>query len=94
MSEQYAILSRVIADENGHPVKGSKAVWKDQLKKRYPGPTAQVVTDILPTDWKADTVILDAMFFINCKPLRNTRTIVITQCFYSTDSYSHTIRHK
>ena len=89
MSEQYAILPRVIADENGHPVKGAKTVWKDQLKKRYPGPTAQVVTDILPTDWKADTVILDAMFFINCKPLRNT-----TQCFYSTDSYSHTIRHK
>ena len=75
MSELYAILPRVIADENGHPVKGSKAVWKDQLKKRYPGPMAQVVTDILPTDWKADIVTLDVMFFFNCKPLRNTRII-------------------
>ena len=91
MSEQYAILPRVIADENGHPVKGSKAVWKDQLKKRYPGPMAQVVTDILPTDWKADTVILDAMF----SSLSEIHVLlVITQCFYSTDSYSHTIRHK
>ena len=75
VKEQYSLYPRAIADENGRPVKGLKSVWKDKLKKRYPGPTAQVVLNMLPNQWKADAVILDAMFFINCKPLRNTENI-------------------
>ena len=74
--EQYSMYPRAIADENGHPVKGVKSVWKDKLKKRYPGPTARVVSNVLPSEWNADAVILDAMFFINCKPLRNTETMM------------------
>ena len=75
VNEQYSLYPRSIADENGYPLKGSKSVWKDKLKKRYPGPNTQVVLDLLPTPWKPDAVILDGMFFINCKPLRNTTTI-------------------
>ena len=77
------------ADENGYPLKGSKSVWKDKIKKRYPGPNTQVVLDLLPTQWKPDAVILDGMFFINCKPLRNTTTITDYSA-YLTGSFYHT----
>lgn len=70
--EQYSMYPRAIADEMGYPVKGSKSIWKDKLKKRYPG---QVVLHTLPSQWKPDAVILDAMFFLNCKPLHNIGTI-------------------
>ena len=72
VKEQYSLYPRAIADENGHPVKGLKSVWKDKLKKRYPGPTAQVDLNMLPNQWKADAVI---MFFINCKPLWNNENV-------------------
>ena len=84
MSEQYAILPLVIADDNVRPSKGSKAVWNDQLRKRYPGTVTQVVTDILPTDWKADSVLPDSIFYINYKPLRNTQTISYYSIFIAT----------
>ena len=71
--EQYSMYPRAIATEMGYPVKGSKSVWKDKLKKRYPG--QEVVIDVLPSQWKAEAVILDAMFFINTKPLRNMVTL-------------------
>lgn len=58
--EQYSVYPRAFADENGHPVKSSKSIWKDQLRKRYKGPIAQVVSEMLPTKWTADAVILDA----------------------------------
>ncbi len=69
--EQYSLYPRAIADEDGYPIKGVKSVWKDKLGKRYPGPDIQVVMGSLPDQWRVDTVILDAMFFLNYKPLRN-----------------------
>lgn len=74
-NEQYSQYPRAICDENGLPQKGTKSVWKDKLKKRYPGPNMQVVFDMLPSQWIPDAVILDGMFLINCKPLRTTATI-------------------
>ena len=60
-NEQYSPLPRAIADENGYPHKGSKATWKDKLKKRYT--TEPVVLDNIPQGWMPD-VIIDAMFLI------------------------------
>jgi len=74
-SEQYSLYPRAIADETGSPVKGSKSVWKDKLRKRYSG-TTPVVIDTLPSQWNPDATIIDGMFLINCKPLRQTETII------------------
>ena len=73
--EQYSLYPRAISDEEGCPLKGAKSVWKDKLGRRYQGPDVQVVMGSLSKQWKADTVILDGMFFLNCKPLRNVTSI-------------------
>ncbi len=70
--EQYSVYPRAIADERGNPNTGSKSVWKDKLRKRY---VNQVIMDALPQGWSPDIIIVDAMFIINCKPLRNNRSI-------------------
>ena len=71
--EQYSPHPRAICDENGLPLKGSKSVWKDKLKKRYSEP--QVVFEVLPRGWIPQAVVFDGMFLINCKPLRSIGTL-------------------
>ena len=71
--EQYSIFPRAIVDENGHLRKGVKATWKDKIGKRYE--QLKVVTNFLPQGWTPETVVFDAMFLINCKPLRNSSAI-------------------
>ncbi len=73
--EQYSLYPRAITDEEGCPLKGAKSVWKDKLGRRYPGPELQVVMGSLPQQWNPDTAVLDGMYFLNCKPLRNVTSI-------------------
>ena len=71
--EQYSILPRAIADENGGLRKGVKAIWKDKIGKKYQ--QFDVVTNTVPSNWLPEIVVFDGMFLINCKPLRTTKTI-------------------
>ncbi len=73
LPEQYSLYPRALCDENGLPLKGSKSLWKDKLRKRYSKP--QVVFETLPNGWIPQAVIIDGMFLINCKPLRSTATL-------------------
>lgn len=73
--EQYSIYPRAIADDDGCIRKGVKAVWKDKNSKRYSDTHMGVILNTLPLGWVPDMVVMDGMFLINCKPLRNTTTI-------------------
>ena len=72
--EQYSILPRAIADEDGNPHKASKSNWTDKLHSRYRSTEPPVFTNMIP--WLPQSVIIDAMFLINTKPLRRTTTIL------------------
>ena len=71
--EQYSILPRALADENGYPHKANKSHWTDKLQQRYQLAEPRVFTNQLL--WIPQAVIIDAMFMINTKPLRRTATI-------------------
>ena len=78
-NEQYSTYPRAICEETGAPHKGSKAVWTDKLEKRYSTKTCEstpVITHVLPRGWVPEVIILDAMFLIQCSPLRQTMTIM------------------
>ena len=66
-----------LCDEHGTPRKGSKAAWTDKIEKCYTSQTCQSmpVTHFFPVVWVPEVVILDAMFLIQCNPLRQTMTI-------------------
>lgn len=68
-----------LCDEMGIPHKGSKAIWTDKLEKRYTTQMCEstpVIMNALPSRWVPEVVILDAMFLIQCSPLRQTMTIM------------------
>ena len=71
--EQYSVLPRALADEDGYPHKASKSHWTDKLQQCYQFTEPMVFMNHLP--WVPQTVIIDAMFMINTKPLRRTMTI-------------------
>ena len=79
--EQYSAFPCAICDENGAPRKSSKAIWTDKMEKRYSNQTCQInrqcmpVVHFLPTEWVPEVVIMDAMFLIQCNPLRQTMTL-------------------
>ena len=56
-------------------MKGTKSIWKHKIGKRYQGPDIQVLMGSFPDQWHPEAVILDGMFFLNCKPLRNIKTV-------------------
>ena len=72
--EQYSIMPRALADEDGNPHKGNKSNWSDKLESRYKSTTPTVFTNTLALVPQA--VIIDVMFIINTKPLRRTKTFV------------------
>jgi len=72
-NEQYSLLPRAIADEDGNPHKSNKSSWTDKLSSRYSLANPQVFTSQLP--FVPQVVIIDAMFLINMRPLRQTKTI-------------------
>ena len=77
--EQYSELCRALCDEDGNPHKGSKSTWTGKLSNRYHRVDPPVFTPNLPVVLQA--VIIDAMFTINTKPLRLSKTISDYTCF-------------
>ena len=77
--EQYSELPRALCDEDGNPHKGNKSTWTDKLASRYHQADPPVFTTTLPTP--AQVVIIDAMFAINTRPLRQTKTFSDYACF-------------
>jgi hypothetical protein len=71
--EQYSLYPRALADENGLPHKSAKSQWTEKLQKRYDKTLPAVFSNQLLIEWLPQTVIIDAMFVINTKPLRNTQ---------------------
>ena len=72
--EQYSILPRALADEDGNPHKSSKSSWSDKLAKRYECANPSVfMSSLLHIP---QVVIIDAMFMLNTRPLRQTKTII------------------
>ena len=70
--EQYSELPRALSDEDGKPHKGSKSTWTDKLSSRYQTADPPVFTSSL--HFTPEVVIIDAMFIINTRPLRRTKT--------------------
>ncbi len=70
--EQYSVIPRALANEDGVPHKAPKSRWTDKLQDRY----KQTVfsNDLLNTRVRPQCVVIDAMFVINTKPLRSTKT--------------------
>ena len=71
--EQYCVLPRALADENGHPHKSNKSHWTEKLHQHYQSAQPEVIVSPLP--WLPQAVIIDAMFTIHTKPLRRTTTM-------------------
>ena len=72
-NEQYSLLPRAIANEDGHPHKANKSHWTNKLQSRYQSAEPSVFVNSLP--WVPQAVIVDAMFIINTTPLRRTTTM-------------------
>jgi len=62
-----------LSDEDGNPHKSNKSKWSDKLASRYESNDPPVFTSHLPCN--PQVVIIDAMFTINTRPLRQTKTI-------------------
>ena len=73
--EQYSPYPRALSDEKGIAHKASKSMWTEKLKSRYSSCQTEVFHNKLPPGWIYEVCIIDAMFLINTKPLRNTRTV-------------------
>ena len=72
--EQYSELPRALSDEDGNPHKGNKSAWTDKLASRYltaDPPVFTTSSTIIP-----QVAIIDAMFIINTRPLRQTKTFL------------------
>ena len=76
-NEQYSVFPRALSDENGVPHKAPKRHWTDKLQDRYKNMQHKVFTNDFLNAWLLPhySVILDAMFLINTKPLRSTKTV-------------------
>ena len=68
-----------LCDEDGNPHRGNKSTWTDKLATRYQKADPPVFTTTLPVP--AQVVIIDAMFAINTRPLRQTKTFSNYACF-------------
>ena len=74
LNGQFSVLPRAIANEDGYPHKASKSKWTGKLTSRYISADPPVFTSYLPLS--PQVVIIDAMFIINTRPLRQTKTIL------------------
>ena len=71
--EQYYILPRALADEDGHPHKANKRNWTDKLYSRYH--TSEPCVFFKSPPWVPQVANVDAMYMVNIRPLRKTKTI-------------------
>ena len=58
--EQYSIIPRAIADEDGNPHEANKSNWTDKLQSLYKSAEPPVFINMIP--WLPQAVIIDAMF--------------------------------
>ena len=72
-------MPRALCDEDGNPHKGNKSSWTEKLSIRYQKADPPVFTATLPVTPQA--VIIDAMFTINTRPLRLSKTFSDYACF-------------
>ena len=72
--ELYSAFPRALSDENGVPHKSAKCHWTGKLKSRY-ACNPLVFSNSVSNEFSPKAVVIDAMFLINTKPLRNTKTI-------------------
>ena len=86
--EQYYVLPRALADENGYPHKANTSHWTDKLQQHYQLTEPTVFMNQLSRI--PQTVIIDAMFMITTKPLRRTMTIAD---YGKLVFYQHTLQH-
>ena len=69
--EQYSELPRALVDKDGLPQKGQKSsiIWL--IETRYSKPSKNITTNVHPTQWDADAVLIDSMFLIHISPWGN-----------------------
>ena len=70
--EQYSLYPRALS---GIPHKSLKSQWTEKLEVRYKTSLPLVFSNTIINEWVPQTVIIDAMFIINTKLLRNTNTV-------------------
>ena len=63
IGEQYIEFPRALCTTDGLPVKGQKSITTHFYQARYKD--VGLITHTLPTNWIADSVILEGMFLIN-----------------------------
>ena len=66
-NDQYPILPKAIANEEGYPHKGNKSRWTNKLETRYKSALPSTFTNFPP--WMPQVAIINAMFLINIRPL-------------------------
>ena len=57
------------------PHKSAKSHWTGKLKSRYASYNPLFFSNSISNEFCPKAVVIDAMFLINTKPLRNTKTI-------------------
>lgn len=67
IGQQYIEFPRALCTTDGLPVKGQKSIITHFYQARYKD--VGLITHTFPTNWIADSVILEGMFLINTKPL-------------------------
>ena len=67
--DQCSVYPRALSDCSGKPHTGNKSAWTDKLRMRYNEEV--VVTTVLPNGWVPQVVVIDSMFTLHTKPLRN-----------------------
>ena len=73
--EQYSIYPWALSNECGIPHKSPKSHWTDKLKSRYASTTPIVFSNTITTEYIPQAAIIDAMFLMNTRPLRSTKTV-------------------
>ena len=75
LKEQYSPYPQALSDEKGIAHKASKSTWTKKLRSRYSSYQTEVFRNKSPPGWIYEVCNNDAMFLIDTKPLRNTRTV-------------------
>lgn len=73
--EMYSIYPRALSDENGTPHKSAKSHWNDKLRSCFATYKPEVFSNVIASSLVPEAVVLDAMFLIITKPLRNNKTV-------------------
>ena len=73
--EQYVELPRALVDKDGLPQKGQKSSITWLLESRYSKACRNITTNVHPTQWVADAVVIDGMFLLHISPWGHHKTM-------------------